>query len=128
MKRQTKNGEKKRIFLQTKIIRYSKKVVPFFIFICRLKKICLSLQKQLNIKVMLKFKEILNYYRERQRVVNVLNSCTSRNHIDIAINYLKAFKNKWSYFLDKDIIIQLRYNRFEQDFYTNVIIMETKMI
>jgi hypothetical protein len=77
---------------------------------------------------MLKFKEIRNYYRERQRVVNVLNSCTSRIHIDIAINYLKAFKNKWSYFLDKDIIIQLRYNRFEQDFYTNVIIMETKMI
>jgi hypothetical protein len=77
---------------------------------------------------MLKFKEIRNYYRERQRVVNVLNSCTSRNHIDIAINYLKAFKNKWSYFLDKDIIIQLRYNRFEQDFYTNVIIMETKMV
>jgi hypothetical protein len=77
---------------------------------------------------MLKFKEIRNYYRERQRVVNVLNSCTSRIHIDIAINYLKAFKNKWSYFLDKDIIIQLRYNRFEQDFYTNVIIMETKMV
>ena len=77
---------------------------------------------------MLKFKEIRNYYREQQRVVNVLNSCTSRIHIDIAINYLKAFKNKWSYFLDKDIIIQLRYNRFEQDFYTNVIIMETKMV
>ena len=77
---------------------------------------------------MLKFKEIRNYYRERQRVVNVLNSCTSRIHIDIAINYLKAFKNKWSYFLDKDIIILLRYKRFEQDFYTNVIIMETKMV
>jgi hypothetical protein len=77
---------------------------------------------------MLKFKEIRNYYRERQRVVNVLNSCTSRIHIDIAINYLKAFKNKWSYFLDKDIIIFLRYKRFEQDFYTNVIIMETKMV
>jgi hypothetical protein len=86
------------------------------------------LQKQLNIKVMLKFQEIRQYYRERQRVINVLKSCTSKNHIDIAINYLKAFKNKWSYFLDKDIIIQLRYNRFEQDFYTNVIIMETKMV
>ena len=86
------------------------------------------MRKQLNIKVMLTFKEIINYYRERQRVINVLKSCTSRSHVDIAINYLKAFKNKWSYFLDKDIIIQLRYNNFERDFYANVIIMETKMV
>jgi hypothetical protein len=77
---------------------------------------------------MLKFQEVRDYYRERQRVINVLNSCTSRIHIDIAINYLKAFKNKWSYFLNKDIIIQLKYNNFERDFYTNVIIMETKMV
>ena len=38
MKRQTKNGEKKRIFLQTKIIRYSKKVVPFLYFYLQVKK------------------------------------------------------------------------------------------
>ena len=75
-----------------------------------------------------KFKEILKHYRERQRVINVLNSSTTKEHIEVSINYLKAFKSKWDCFLKKDIILYLKYKNFEQEFYTNVIIMETKMV
>jgi hypothetical protein len=75
-----------------------------------------------------KFKEILKHYRERQRVINVLNSSTTKEHIEVSINYLKAFKSKWDCFLKKDIILYLKYKNFERDFYTNIIIMETKMV
>ena len=86
------------------------------------------MQKQLNIKVMSKINEIKKYYRERQRVVKVLKSCETRNHIDIAINYLKAFKNKWLKLIDNDLSMYIKYKQFEQDFYKSVVVMETKMV
>ena len=77
---------------------------------------------------MKKIEQIKKYYQERKKVLSVLKSCETDKHVEVAKNYLKVFKKKWSDLLERDLSMCIKHNIFEEYFYDTIRSMNYRMV